>query len=116
MRVPALIAAALFAATLTLASAGAVADPTLAAEHSVRVLLEEQTAGGGGLDLSVHVLWTIAGAIIGAVIMAYLYLLKRGVGGFAENPDWVAPISIEPSSSFPEEAEDDDHHDSNGHS
>jgi len=48
--------------------------------------------------------------------MAYLYLLKRGVGGFAENPDWVAPISIEPSSSFPEEAEDDDHHDSNGHS
>ncbi|MFQ5381007.1 MAG: hypothetical protein ACE5EF_05215 [Dehalococcoidia bacterium] len=112
---PVLVAVAGLAAVLTFGSAAASTLPVDSGQ-SVRIVLEENASAGGGIDLSLHVLWTIAGAIIGSVIMAYLYLLKRGVGGFPENPEWVAPISIEPSSSFPEEAEQDDHHEPGGHS
>lgn len=39
-------------------------------------------------------LWSLAGIGIGGVGLTVLYLLKRRVGGFPQNPDWVAPITI----------------------
>ncbi|MGI8927453.1 MAG: hypothetical protein ACR2HN_12525 [Tepidiformaceae bacterium] len=50
------------------------------------------------------VLWTVAAAGIGALGFGTLYLLKRRVGGFPQNPTWVAPITIMPSSELPGDA------------
>lgn len=73
-------------------------------------------SGGGGIDVTETVLWSLAGVAVFAVGLGVLYLLKRQVGGFPENPDWVAPISIMRSRDLP--AEDSDGHghgDSYGH-
>lgn len=73
-------------------------------------------SGGGGAGVLEPVLWSLAGVAIFAVGLGVLYLLKRQVGGFPENPDWVAPISIMRSRDLP--ADDGDAHghgDSHGH-
>jgi len=64
---------------------------------------------GGGIDVLPTILWSLAGVGVFAVVLGVLYLLKRQVGGFPENPEWVAPISIMRSRDLP--ADDD----SNGH-
>jgi hypothetical protein len=55
------------------------------------------SADGEGGDVSTRVIWTIAGVAGGVVIFGTLYLLKRRLGGFPQNPTWVAPITIMPS-------------------
>lgn len=47
-----------------------------------------------GRPVEPMLLWSLAGIGIGGVALTVLYLLKRRVGGFPENPDWVAPITI----------------------
>jgi hypothetical protein len=64
-------------------------------------------SGGSEVDVVSTVLWSLAGAAIFAVGLGVLYLLKRQVGGFPENPEWVAPISIMRSRDLP--ADDDSH-------
>lgn len=50
-------------------------------------------------------IWALVGTLIGALVLGILYLFKRRVGGFPTNPDWVAPISIERSETFPKEGD-----------
>ncbi|MCK9520297.1 MAG: hypothetical protein M0R74_14925 [Dehalococcoidia bacterium] len=59
--------------------------------------------GGNGVDVVPGVIWTLVGVTIGGIVLATFYMLKRRVGGFPENPSWVAPISIEKSETFPDE-------------
>jgi len=51
----------------------------------------------GGHDVAPMLLWSIAGVAAGGVVLGTLYLLKRQVGGFPANPEWVAPITVMPS-------------------
>ena len=70
----------------------------------------EQTAGGspGVLDT---VIWSLVGVGVFALVLGILYLFKRQVGAFPENPSWVAPISIQRSRDLPA----DDSHAHQGH-
>lgn len=52
-------------------------------------------------DVKEVALWSIASVAAGAVILGVLYTFKRKVGGFPENPSWVAPITIMPSRELP---------------
>ena len=59
------------------------------------------TQAGETRDILPVALWSIAGVALGAVVMGTLYLFKRQVGGFPENPSWTAPISIMRSRDLP---------------
>lgn len=65
-------------------------------------------------DVVPRVAWMLAGVAASALVLGMLYKVKRAVGGFPENPTWVAPITIMPSSQLPG---DGDPHaaDSHGH-
>ncbi len=69
-----------------------------------------------GSDVVPAALWSLAGVAIGAVVMGTLYLFKRRVGGFPENPSWVAPITIMRSRDLPSDSAggQGDAHDSHG--
>ncbi len=60
------------------------------------------------------VTWSLV--VIGAfcLLLGILYLFKRRIGGFPENPSWTAPITVMPASENPTEEtfglEPDDHH------
>lgn len=58
---------------------------------------------GAAVDVVPGAIWTVVGVAAGALILGIFYLLKRRVGGFPQNPDWVAPISIMPSKDSPDE-------------
>lgn len=73
------------------------------------------TATSGGVDVLPAVLWSLAGVAIFAIVMGVFYLFKRQVGGFPENPEWVAPISIMRSRDLPAEDDTHGHGDSHGH-
>jgi hypothetical protein len=62
------------------------------------------TSAAEGTDVVPPALWSLAGVAVGAVVMGTLYLFKRRVGGFPENPSWVAPISIMRSRDLPSDA------------
>lgn len=66
------------------------------------------TTQGSDEDVIPRVVWMLAGVAASAVTLSVLYLLKRRVGGFPENPSWVAPITIMPSSQLP--GDTDSHH------
>jgi hypothetical protein len=69
-----------------------------------------------GSDVVPAALWSLAGVAIGAVVMGTLYLFKRRVGGFPENPSWVAPITIMRSRDLPSDSAggQGDAHDNHG--
>lgn len=46
-------------------------------------------------------LWSLIGVTIFGGGLGVLYLFKRRVGGFPENPTWVAPISVMLASDLP---------------
>lgn len=54
-----------------------------------------------GTDILPVTLWSLAGVAVGATVMGTLYLFKRRVGGFPENPSWTAPISVMRSRDLP---------------
>lgn len=82
----------------------------------VATLGDEHDSSEAGADLATPVLWTIVGILFGAVALTILYAVKLLAGGFPKNPSWVAPISIERSSTFPDENDDVDSSDgANGH-
>ncbi|WP_322795641.1 hypothetical protein [Tepidiforma sp.] len=62
-------------------------------------------------DVLPAVTWSLLAAGVFCLVLGILYLLKRQVGGFPENPSWVAPISIMRSRDLPAE---DDSHDGHG--
>ena len=54
-------------------------------------------------DVKSVTIWSIVAIGGGCAVLGVLYMLKRKVGGFPENPDWVAPITIMPSSGLPQD-------------
>ena len=93
---------------------GAIAAPAaaLAAQQDPgphRQVVAAQEAqpqdGGGNSGLGSAVIWSLVGIGIFAVALGAFYYFKRQVGGFPENPSWVAPITIMPSKDFPDEAD-----------
>ena len=75
---------------------------------------EEEAAHGDGSsliggpdwdDVRSVTLWSLASIAGGCAALGVLYLFKRKVGGFPENPSWVAPISIMPSSGLPQDGD-----------
>jgi hypothetical protein len=64
---------------------------------------EESAAEGSGRDVAPVAIWSVVGIIAGAIVFTALYMLKRQIGGFPENPDWVAPITILYSKDAPDE-------------
>jgi hypothetical protein len=51
------------------------------------------------------VIWGVFGLGIFALAGGALYFFKRQVGGFPENPSWVAPITIMRSKDLPDEGD-----------
>lgn len=99
LRIAARFTMAVMASALALASATAV----FAQEHGGSTAVAD--AAGGGV--ATRVIWMFAGVLGGALVLGILYLLKRRVGAFPKNPEWVAPITIMPSSELP--GDDDTH-------
>lgn len=85
---------AMMVAVVGVLPAAAASDPVGAAE--VAAIAQEQGANGG-TDVWTVVTWTLAAIVGSGLVLGVLYLLKRRVGGFPENPTWVAPITIMPA-------------------
>lgn len=83
-------AAGVVAAGLALAAAApAAAAPAL------------EVGYGPGKSVEPVIIWTAVGVAIISVVGGTFYLLKRQVGAFPANPEWVAPISIIRSRDLP---------------
>ncbi len=64
--------------------------------------------GPNWTDVKEVTIWSIVSIAGGGVLLGVLYLFKRKIGAFPENPSWVAPITIMPASELPGD-DDDDH-------
>lgn len=98
---------------LAFAALGAIAPAAADGEGAQSVT----QAGGNGTDILPVTLWSLAGVAAGAVVMGTLYLLKRRVGGFPQNPSWTAPISVMRSRDLPGDGDANGHgspHDAHG--
>lgn len=60
-------------------------------------------AGTRSTSIKEVVLWSTAALSATLIVLTALYMLKRRVGGFPENPDWVAPIQVLYSKDSPDE-------------
>jgi hypothetical protein len=106
--------AAVLIALAGIIPAAALSDPGIGFESASVA----QQANNGERAVEPMLLWTLVAVVAASVIMGALYLLKRRVGGFPAEPEWVAPITIMPSRENPTEEtfglepEDghDDHH------
>lgn len=49
--------------------------------------------------------WAIIGVAVLAGVTGILYQVKKKLGGFPENPAWVAPITVMPSRELPDEGD-----------
>lgn len=49
--------------------------------------------------------WAIIGVAVVAGVGGIFYQVKRKLGGFPENPSWVAPITVMPSRELPDEGD-----------
>jgi hypothetical protein len=83
--------------TLAFAALGVIAPAAADGEggHSATQATDD------GTDILPVTLWSLAGVAVGVVVMGTLYLFKRRVGGFPENPSWIAPISVMRSRDLP---------------
>jgi hypothetical protein len=75
-------------------AAFAATTPIVASAAQAQVSLPEQ-------DVVPMLIWMFAGISVAALILGTLYLFKRRIGGFEENPSWVAPIDIMRASDLP---------------
>jgi len=57
--------------------------------------------GGSERAVEPMLIWMAIGVAISAVCLGALYLFKRRIGAFPENPTWTAPITIMRSSDLP---------------
>lgn len=89
------------------AAVSAINAETLPIDEPVSTAHWQEADGNGddGIDVVPVAAWTLVAVVVGGIILGTFYLLKRRVGGFPENPDWVAPISIEESHTFPKEGD-----------
>jgi hypothetical protein len=56
-----------------------------------------QEAASAGSSVREPIIWSVVTIAAGAIVAATLYLLKRQLGAFPANPDWIAPITIMPA-------------------
>lgn len=101
----------------------------LAASVSPAVAGSDDRAGAGGVGWSIDaqeeghgeeeagatserrdglgsvVVWSLVSLGIFALVLGAFYFFKRQVGGFPENPEWVAPITIMASKDFADEGD-----------
>jgi hypothetical protein len=90
-----------FGAVLPVAAATTQREPTpIVREY------DPQERGESSGDTTTPIIWAVIGVATASLIGGTLYLLKREVGGFPADPDWVAPISVMRSSDSAEESED----------
>lgn len=109
---------ALLAVAGVLAIAAAVSTvnaETLVPPGEIAPVAHQEASDGGTNDIVTPALWMVAGVTAGGLVLGILYLFKRRVGGFPENPSWVAPISVMRSSTFPVEGDYDEDGATNGH-
>jgi hypothetical protein len=86
----------------------AAAAASLAPLAGPQLTIENQhepatTASESTTNIKKNVLWMFSGIGASAIVLTALYMLKRRVGAFPENPDWVAPITIMRSKDAPDE-------------
>lgn len=99
-----LLVATLLAALAAPAAALAAQYEATGVAHAVAT--QEQPSDGGDDPLvDPVVIWSLVALGVFAAVMGSLYFFKRQVGGFPENPTWVAPITIMPSKDFPDEGD-----------
>lgn len=109
---------ALLAVAGVLAIAAAVSTvnaETIVPAGEIAPTAHQEAAEGATHDIVAPALWMVAGVTAGGLVLGVFYLFKRRVGGFPENPSWVAPISVMRSSTFPVEGDYDDDTATNGH-
>lgn len=82
------------------------ADPRAGAAVSAQ---EEPHGEDQSIPLSDRAKTVLVWAIIGvgalAGVIGILYQVKKKLGGFPENPSWVAPITVMPSRELPDEGD-----------
>jgi hypothetical protein len=92
---------------LVLPVAASTVAPPLEAAPQVRA--SEEVPGDQSIPLSDQALtvlvWSMLIMGVGALVFWALYAFKRRVGGFPENPSWVAPITIVTSKELPDEGD-----------
>jgi hypothetical protein len=79
------------AATL---AAFAATSPIVASAAQAQVSTAER-------DVVPMLVWMVAGVAAAALILGTLYLFKRRIGAFPQNPTWKAPIAIMRASDLP---------------
>lgn len=90
-----------FGAALPVAAAATQREPTpIVREY------DPQERGEGSGNTTTPIIWAVIGIAAASAIGGTLYLLKREVGGFPTDPDWVAPITILRSSDSAVEPDD----------
>jgi hypothetical protein len=88
------------------AVASAIADDSVGnTAHVVAAQEEGPSEDSPGEPWGEVVIWSIVALGIFAAIGGALHYFKRQVGGFPENPGWVAPITIMQSKDFPDEGD-----------
>lgn len=109
IRIAIVLALLLILAVLALPASASTSPPGPDAGVSVHAQEEEDEGGSSFADvpggLNAMVVWSIVGLGIVAAVLGFFYFMKRQVGGFPENPSWVAPITIMPSKDFPDEGD-----------
>ena len=95
---------AIAAPALAAPSAAAAADDAPVA-GAPRAALQEGGSDSGLTDVVLVATWTFVAIVAGSLLLGALYFFKKQVGGFPENPSWVAPISIERSETFADEGD-----------
>ncbi|MGB4861732.1 MAG: hypothetical protein WBO97_04680 [Tepidiformaceae bacterium] len=71
--------------------------------------------GPSWLDVREVTIWSLVCIGAGATVLGVLYLLKKRIGGFPENPAWVAPITIMRSRDLPGDEEEEHGFEDSGH-
>ncbi|HEY4670197.1 MAG TPA: hypothetical protein VIH05_10525 [Tepidiformaceae bacterium] len=83
--------------------------PVATGSGDVATAQEEPHGEEQSIPLSDRAKTALVWAIIGIAVMAgvggVLYRVKRKIGGFPENPSWVAPITVMPSRELPDEGD-----------
>ena len=106
---PTLLATILVAAALFGFGSFALAGASSEASEPTPIVREWDgflQVASGARSIEEPLIWSIVAVAGGAIVGGTLYLLKRQVGGFPANPDWVAPITIMPAEENAVEEED----------